>query len=275
MKMVRVAEDKPSVDVLLPYWGDFKLLVKAVESVLAQTEQNWKMLIVDDCYPSDEATKYFANFPDKRVAYHRHEKNLGLVRNYNYVLSRATSDYCVFMGCDDIMLPTYLETALAKIGDAGYYQPGVDVIDETDKVYLPIADRMKRFLRPRKEGTHSGEAVAISLCHGNWSYFPSILWKTATLKRYEFDPDYPNTQDVIAQLNIICDGGSLFVDNAITFQYRRSASSFSSKAKNGTRFREENEMYNNLAKRFSEMGWSKAARAARMHITVRLHQMLS
>jgi glycosyltransferase involved in cell wall biosynthesis len=266
---------KAKVDVLLPYWGDFTLLKKAVESILAQTEKKWRLLIVDDCYPSDEATKYFSNFPDKRVVYHRHKKNIGLVRNYNYALGQATSDYCVVMGCDDIMLPTYLETALAKIGDADYYQPGVDVIDETDRIYLPIADRMKRFLRPKKEGIYGGEGIATSLCHGNWTYFPSLLWKTSTLKRYGFDQDHPNTQDVITQFNIICDGGLLYVDKAKTFQYRRSDTSFSSKAKGGTRFHEENEIYNDLAKRFREIGWNKAARAAYLHITVRLHQFLS
>jgi len=263
------------VDVLLPYWGDFKLLKKAVESVLAQTEQDFRLLIIDDCYPSDEATKYFTDFPDKRVIYHRHKKNLGLVRNYNYAINQVRADYCVLMGCDDIMLPTYLASALAKIGKADYYQPGVNVIDETGKIYLPAVDRMKKLLRPRKEGIHSGESIAVSLSHGNWSYFPSLLWRSATLKKYGFNQDQPNTQDLVTQLDIICGGGSLFIDNTVTFLYRRSASSFSSKAKGGTRFHEENEVYNTLAKRFREMGWNRAARAARMHITVRLHQILS
>ncbi|HET9721998.1 MAG TPA: glycosyltransferase family 2 protein, partial [Candidatus Saccharimonadales bacterium] len=117
------------VDVLLPYWGEFKLLKKSVESVLAQTEQNWRLLIVDDCYPSDKAKKYFSNFPDKRISYHRHRHNLGLVKNFNYVLGQSTAEYCLILG-DDILLPTYLETALAKIDEADYYQPGVKIIDD-------------------------------------------------------------------------------------------------------------------------------------------------
>ena len=267
--------DKKTIHILLPYWGDFELLKKAVESVIAQTETNWTLLIVDDHYPSEDAQKYYTKFPDKRVVYYRHKKNLGLVDNYNYALSGTTADYCVIMGCDDIMLPTYIETALKNIGDADYYQPGVQVIDKTDKVYLPAADRLKKFIRPKKQGVHSGELLAASLCHGNWTYFPSLLWKTSVLKKYTFDKDKPNTQDLVTQLNIICDGGSLFIDNSVTFQYRRSADSFSSKAKNGTRFSEEDLIYNLLAKRFSDMGWNKAARAARAHITTRIHKILS
>jgi glycosyltransferase involved in cell wall biosynthesis len=265
---------KAKVDILIPYWGDFELLKKAVGSVLAQTEQDWRLIVADDCYPSDRAARYLTGLPDERVSYHRNEKNLGLVKNYNHLLGQATAKYCVIMGCDDIMLPTYLETALANIGTADYYQPGVKVIDETDKVYFPAADRIKRLLRPRKRGFYAGQTVATSLCHGNWTYFPSLLWKTTTLRGYGFDEAWPNTHDVITQINILCDGGSLFIDDQVTFLYRRSASSFSSKAKGGTRFAEENNMYSDLVKRFREMGWNKAARAARLHFTVRLHQIL-
>ena len=263
------------VDILLPYWGDFKLLKKAVESVIAQTEQNWKMIVVDDFYPSDEAKKYFKTITDKRITYYRHKKNIGLVKNFNYVLDQATAKYCVIFGCDDIMLPNYLETALHKIDRADYYQPGVNVIDSNDKIYSPNADRLKKFLRPKKTGLLKGERVITSLCHGNWLYFPSILWRTQTLKKYRFNEIQHNTQDLITEINIIKDGGSMVLDNTVTFQYRRSADSFSSKAKGGTRFSEEKETYARFAKEFADMGWSRASRAARLHLTSRIHKILS
>ena len=266
---------KQKIDILVPYWGEFALLRKAVDSVISQTNQDWRLLIIDDCYPSDEAKKFYSKFADKRITYSRNKRNLGLVKNYNYALTQTSADHCVIMGCDDVMLPNYIETALKNIGDADYYQPAVNVINELDQVYFPLADRIKSFIRPNKPGLYSGEAIASSLCHGNWTYFPSITWKTATLKKYNFDEEKPNTQDVTTLLDILCNGGSMFLDNTVTFQYRRSASSFSSKAKSGTRFSEENATYNELADRFEKMGWKKAARAARLHITVRLHQILS
>lgn len=266
---------KTKVDVLLPYWGDFSLLKKAVDSVLAQTEQDWRLFIIDDCYPSDEARKYYSNFPDKRVTFYRHKENFGLVKNYNFAINQATASYCVIMGSDDIMLPTYLETALSKINSADCYHPGVEVIDEKDKVYQPTVDRIKKFIRPKRSGIHTGESVATSLCHGNWTYFPAILWKTSTLKKYKFDQNRPNTQDLVTQFDILCDGGAFFIDNVITFQYRRSSFSFSSKAKKGTRFHEEDQMYYEFAERFRKLHWKKAARVAKLHLTTRVHQILS
>jgi glycosyltransferase involved in cell wall biosynthesis len=264
------------VDILLTYWGDVDLLKEAVNSVLAQTEDDWRLLVFDDCYPSEEPARYFSTIKDDRITYYRHKKNIGITKNFNFAVKAAKADHCVMLGCDDVMLPRYLETALAHIGDAEMYQPAVDVIDGQSNVYLPLGDKIKRLLQPRAPGIYSGEKLAASLCAGNWLYFPSIMWKTTTIKQYGFDATYKIAEDVILELNIIKDGGVLFFDTETTFQYRRFANSLSSreKSKNGIRFQEETDVYNHFAAVFNKMGWKRASRAARWHITSRLHRLL-
>lgn len=264
-------------DILLPYWGDFKLLKKAVESILAQTETDWRLLVFDDCYPHANPASYFESLRDERIKYYRHKENIGITRNFMFALDVAKAEHFVMMGCDDIMLPNYLERALEKIDDADLYQPGVEVISDSGEVYLPLVDKTKRILRPKKSGTYSGEKLAASLCRGNWLYFPSIVWRTNTVKKYGFEPKYKVVEDVALQLSIIKNGGKLFVDNETTFQYRRFAKSVSSieKSKDGVRFREENEVYDRFAREFRNIGWHKAARAAKWRITSRLHKSLS
>jgi glycosyltransferase involved in cell wall biosynthesis len=265
------------VDILLTYWGDVELLKKAVTSVLAQTEPDWRLLVFDDCYPSAEPAKYFKTIKDKRVIYHRHEENLGITHNFEFALRSAKAKYCVEMGCDDMMLPNYLDVALKNIGKADFYQPGVEVIDDNDIIYLPTADRVKRLLQPRKSGMYSGEKLAVSLCRGNWLYFPSIMWKTSTAQKYGFDTKYKIAEDVDLELNIIKDGGVLAFDTTKTFLYRRSNKSLSSqeKKKGGVRFNEEADVYDRFAAEFQKIGWKKAAKAARLRITSRLHEVLS
>lgn len=267
----------PKVDILLPYWGDVELLKKAVGSVLRQTHTNWHLQVFDDCYPSREPADFFASLDDTRITYYRHEKNIGITKNFNYSLAAATADYCIIMGCDDMLLPDYLRIALLHIGEADFYQPMVEVVDDNDVAYLPIADRMKRWLRPKQGGMLSGEKLATSLCHGNWLYFPSILWKTTTLRKYGFDTRYKIVEDVVVELSIIKDGGMLSLDNATTFQYRRSTKSLSSKekSKGGVRFTEEADVYNDFAKDFQAIGWKRAAFAAKMRVTSRLHYIIT
>jgi glycosyltransferase involved in cell wall biosynthesis len=253
------------VDVLLPFWGDVELLKQAVESVLAQTEQDWRLIVADDCYPSDEPALYFKNIGDKRITYIRHKVNLGITKNFNFLTHKASAPHCILIGCDDKLLPHYIERAIQKIGDADMYQPGVEVINERGITYLPVGDRVKRLLQPRKAGIYQGEKLAASLCHGNWLYFPSILWKTSTIQKYGFNQNYSVTQDVYLELSIIIGKGSLYFDNTRSFQYRRFANSVSSVEKSsGKRFNEEARVYDHFNKIFVSIGWKKAARANKL-----------
>jgi len=264
------------VDILLPFWGDVSLLKKAVESVLNQSETDWQLLVFDDCYPSEESERYFAKLNDRRIRYTRHSKNIGITKNFNFAAKAAKAKYCVMMGCDDIMLPNYLERSLQLIEDADFYQPRVVVINERGEQCLPLGDRIKRILRPRKSGIHSGQKLATSLCHGNWLYFPSILWKTDLIKKFGFDNHYGVTQDVDLEFKIILSGGQLYIDNQTTFQYRRFSESVSSKEKKtGKRFDEEDKVYKDYATKFAAKGWKRAALASRLRITSRLHNLMN
>jgi len=267
----------PRIDILLPFWGDVELLKKAIESVLSQSRGDWRLLIFDDHYPSDEPAKYIASLKDNRIFYSRNENNLGITNNFNHALEAAEADYCVMFGCDDIMLPNYIETALKNIGNADFYQPRVDVINEHGKICLPLGDRIKKILQPKKSCVLSGEELATSLSHGNWLYFPSITWKTATIKKYGFDAKYKIVEDVVLEFEVIKNEGTLFFDTNTTFQYRRFSESLSSKekARGGIRFSEEDEVYDMYAGIFKAIGWKKAARAAKLRVMSRLHKIIT
>lgn len=265
------------IDILLPYWGDFTLFKQTVESVLQQSNPDWRLLIFDDCYPTDEAEKYIQTIRDPRVSYYRHKKNIGITHNFNFAVSHATSRYCSILGCDDILLPNYVDTALSNIGAADFYQPGVEVIDKNNNVYLPLVDRLKRLLRPPRSGIYKGEKLAASLCRGNWLYFPSIVWKTSILQHYPFNAAYKIAEDVIVELDMVKDGRELYLDNTVSFRYRRFADSLSSKekGKSGVRFNEENKVYDDFSIKFRSMGWNHAARAARLRLILRIYHMIS
>lgn len=266
----------PKVDILLPFWGDVELFKKTVSSVLSQTETDWKLSIFDDHYPSDDPAAFIKALDDPRITYHRHAKNIGITPNFNFALKQAIAPYFVMLGCDDVLLPNYLEVALKDIGPADFYQPAVQVIDHKGITYLPLVDRIKSFIAPRP-GFHKGEKLAVSLCHGNWLYFPSILWRTNIVREYGFDNRYKIAEDLLLELQLILDGRALVVGATPIFQYRRFAQSLSSREKKrgGVRFNEEDEVYNLFANKFKSKGWKKAARAAKFRVTSRLHQLTS
>jgi hypothetical protein len=70
------------------------------------------------------------------------------------------------------------------------------------------------------------------------------------------------------------DGAELLYLPTVAFKDRRHKLSDSSvRALDGSRFQEESKLFNDLYKEFTEMGWSKAARDARLHLFSRANAL--
>ncbi len=268
-----------AIDVALPYYGDVALMKQAVRSVLGQYHRNWRLLVVDDGYPDPEPARWFATLDDERVSYSRNASNLGANGNYRRCLSLVSAAVTVLMGADDVMQPNYLEVVadcFAAHPEAAVVQTGVVVIDEHHRAVRPLGDRMKNIYAPsattRKE--LGGESLAVSLLRGNWTYFPSLAWRTSTLTRIGFREGLHVTQDLALLLDTVRDGGSMVFDPTLAFLYRRhSASDSSVKALDGRRFDEERKLFEAEAEAFEAIGWNKAAKAARWHVSSRLNAL--
>ena len=113
-----------------------------------------------------------------------------------------------------------------------------------------------------------------SLLRGNWTYFPSIAWNTEYLHRFEFRAEFSVVLDLALQLEILQAGGTMLVDDETVFLYRRHASSVSSwTAVDGTRFAQESALFVETERTLRSMGWTRAARAAKRHLTSRLNAL--
>lgn len=78
-------------------------LHEAIESCLAQTYEDFELIIVDDASPED-LKSVVDQFDDKRIRFYRNEKNCGalnVVDNWNKCLAYAKGDYVICMGDDE------------------------------------------------------------------------------------------------------------------------------------------------------------------------------
>ena len=267
---------------MLPHYGDLRLLRIAVESVLAQSDDRWRLTVLDD-NPPDRGTQiaeYFASLGHPRVQYQANPANLGITRNFQQCVDLATAPFMVIMGCDDVMLPRYVRRVheLAEAHpDAVLVQPGVEVIGGDGGVVKTLADTTKRRVyAPRFAGTvtMAGEELAVSLLRGNWLYFPSLAWRTEEIKAVGFDPALSVIQDLKLIMQLVTRGGALVADDEVVFQYRRHGESLSSStAVTGNRFSEAREFFVSVAARMDEHGWPRAGRAARLRLSSRIHAL--
>ena len=276
----RTAVRPATVDVALPYYGDVDLMKQAVASVLDQRLQDWRLLVVDDGFPDPEPARWFAEeINDARVSYQRNESNLGANGNYRRCLELVTAPIVVVMGADDVMLPNFLQVAtdaLAAFEQAAVVQCGVAVVDEHGRLVRPLGDRVKERYTPQVDSRTllTGEDLAISLLRANWTYFPSLVWRTASIRHIGFREGLNVTQDLALILDTTRDGGGLVLDPTLAFLYRRHSQSDSSvKALDGRRFDEERALFATEAADFTRRGWPRAARAARRHATSRINAL--
>ncbi|MFE3204113.1 glycosyltransferase family 2 protein [Embleya sp. NPDC055664] len=264
---------------MMPYYGDVGLMQHAVRSVLAQTDRNWRLTVVDDGREKG-VPEWFAALDDDRIVYLRNEKNLGVTGNFRKCVELAEQDHMVMMGCDDVFLPNYIATirdVLRRYPEAGMVQPGVQVIDGRGLPTKTLVDQTKRRLyAPKIEGSRrlGGERLAVSLLRGNWLYFPSVCWRTEAVKAINFREDLHVIQDLALVLDLLQRGEDLVATDAVCFQYRRHAVSESAlQAFDGRRFVEERGFFLDVAERMERHGWHEAARVARKHMSSRLHAL--
>ena len=98
----------PRVSVVLPTYNRADLLPRAIRSVLAQTFDDFELIVVDDCSPSSMAP-VVAEFGDPRIRFIRHEQNRGNAAARNTALRAARAPYIAFLDDDDEWAPEKLE----------------------------------------------------------------------------------------------------------------------------------------------------------------------
>lgn len=266
-----------TLDIMMPFYGRVDHFKLATRSVLDQTSSDWRLVIVDDVYPDLSAGEWAKSIGDPRVTYVRNRTNLRPSRNYRKCVSLMQSKFAVLMGCDDIMLPGYVSRVhelIERFPDASIIQPGVRTIDGNGVVSSPLTDRVKDWCRPRHHDAteFSGAPLATSLMRGNWTYFPSLCWRVDKLKEPGFRVDLDVVQDLSMIVDIVAGGGTLVVDDEVVFEYRRHRASYSAiTGPDGSKFKQERSVFDEAAERFHKLGWKKAERAARVHLTSRLN----
>lgn len=101
------------ISVITPTYNRVDYLGNAIDSVLAQTYNDWELLVVDDNKPESEARKataeVMARYTDPRIRYIQNEKNMGGAGARNVGIAQAKGEYIAFLDDDDMYLPDRLK----------------------------------------------------------------------------------------------------------------------------------------------------------------------
>jgi glycosyltransferase involved in cell wall biosynthesis len=104
----------PLISIGLPVFNGEKYIQQALDSLLAQSYDNYELNISDNASTdgTGEVCRLYAA-KDNRVHYYRQPRNVGMMENWRYVLQLASGEYFMWVAHDDCWSMNYIETLLA------------------------------------------------------------------------------------------------------------------------------------------------------------------
>lgn len=161
--------------VTIPAYKD-RYLKETIDSVLAQTYQNYEVVIVNDASPYD-LDRIVQQYTDPRIRYFKNKKNCGaknVVDNWNICLSYATGEYVMCIGDDDNLTPRCLQDfadLIEKYPQLDLFHARSEIIDDDSNFVMTLE------LRPEWESVYSLMYNPRNTHLGDW------LFKTETLRK--------------------------------------------------------------------------------------------
>ena len=136
MSSVKTSNDKVLVSVCIPSYNASKVIEKTIRSVLDSTYSNLEIIVNDDA-STDGTKEIVENIGDQRIRYFQNEKNLGVPKNWNRALKKASGEFVGLLNHDDIYGPfwlTFVVHVLKKHSHVGWVATAFRVINDRGKI---------------------------------------------------------------------------------------------------------------------------------------------
>jgi len=128
----------PAVSVVIPLYNKALEIRRAVESVLAQSWQDFEIIVIDDG-STDGGAEVVKSISEPRLRLIRQE-NAGVSAARNRGIAEAASELVAFLDADDAWKPKFLETILRlrkRFPEAGAYATAYEMRSPNGEVIQP------------------------------------------------------------------------------------------------------------------------------------------
>ena len=98
------------INVIIPAYNCRTTLGRTLSSLVAQTDPNFEVIVVDDC-STEDLKSIVDDYRDKlSIVYIRNEQNLGCGMSRQVGIDNATQKFITFLDSDDMFMPYTIET---------------------------------------------------------------------------------------------------------------------------------------------------------------------
>ena len=185
----------PRTSIIMPVYNTADTVVAAMESVLAQTDPDFELLVVVDGSP-DHSSKvireFLQNTPDPRIRLFDNEQNAGVSAARNQGLDEARGKWITFIDSDDTYRPEFLERLHAAAA-----RNGADVATCGHTIARADGSTMDR---PQgAPGTYTGNDIAINYLLNRFTGFVhDKIFRASLFSSVRFATDIHRAEDALA-----------------------------------------------------------------------------
>jgi cellulose synthase/poly-beta-1,6-N-acetylglucosamine synthase-like glycosyltransferase len=211
----------PLVSVIIPAFRAAESIATTLDSVLAQTFEDWEIIVVNDGSPDSDALETALEPYRDRINYLRQEnQGPGGARNTGILAARGR--YVALLDADDMWAPEHLAAQLAVLES----DPSMDMVYADARIVgdVPEAGRTVMELCP-SAGEVTFERLVTRQCTVHICV--SVCRREALLRAGLFDPAFRGTEDIDMWLRIARQGGRIAYQRRVLGCYRRHAGSLS------------------------------------------------
>ena len=151
---------KKQIYVIMATYNGEKYVEEQIDSILKQTYKNIKLVISDDC-SKDNTRKILQKYEkeDERVEVYYQEKNLGCIKNFEFLLSKVQSEIFMFSDQDDVWLPEKIEKTYEKMqkeqadlvfGDLEVVDKNLNTIYKSYNDFMKLSDKIKKTINTKE-----------------------------------------------------------------------------------------------------------------------------
>lgn len=201
----------PTVSVIVPTYQSAGYVGRAVDSIYAQTYDDYEIIVVDDG-STDETES--ALHPYRGRLRYVYQENQGVSAARNAGLSRAGGEYLLFLDSDDTILPDKLAQQVACLET----DPELDVIHSGWRVVDQLGNAL-RVVEPWHQTPELGLESWL-----NWKpvFLGAMLFRREALMRTAgFDPELQQAEDTDLMLRLALAGRKMGWLKTSTVCYRQ------------------------------------------------------
>lgn len=260
----------------IPFYSDVPYLVRTLRSILAQRDDAWDAIVVDDGNAPGVADTVAA-IGGGRIRYQKNPKNLGLGGNFNRCFDVAETAFVTVLHADDELLPGYtgaMRAAAAQHPEAAAFYCGATIIGPDSRPRFSLADIVKDRCNPARRSNRvlAGEEGVRALLVANFIVAPTLCFRRSHLGGRRFPEEYRFVLDWALTMQLLLDGESIVGLAERLYLYRRHANNMTEQlTKTHQRFREESAFYDHIRDAARVRRWDACVALAEKKRMVKLH----